>query len=816
MGKNICKVGIYGAGDGASLLIPVIHNTGVSEVIIVVDKNENAPGLKVAMQHKIETVISSNCESILQRDVDVIFNTTGDENCNDEILKAIAQKEFRKGKKPVLTEGLEAKLIWELINQKQTIIDQQKFLDDLFKFDTQILAYDRPRDAAKQIVEKALRLTNTVKGNLLCFDEESKELNSLYSKGYNRKFNHNNWKATDKGIIPKIIHEKQIVIVSNIQESEEYISEVTQVENIQSFIAVPILVETNKLVGLLILNDIQPRTFSKVELSNLSLLTTHSAYILNKDMLVTRLNKKRECLEAINKVADVTGKSLNMREIAAKGLEKVLEVLNYDLGVVRKFNGDSLELLASKEISPHYIIKHNIININDMVKDSKRLKEGNVICVSDAVKEMKNGKVSSSYIKGEGAKSFVIVPLMSADRIVGVMNLGNRHITTFENNDKETLTSIGNVIGVAIENAKFHESLEQKFSRIEILKGIRGTPGDLIIITDMEKKIQEFSESAEYLLEYKRNEIIGKCICTFFESRNDEYEISELLKENNCVQNFYTTFLKSNSAPVEVSLSQSYMENSERENIGIVSVVRDISDTNRINRQIIQSEKLSSIGILASGIAHELKNPLSVVKTQVGFLQKSVDDTKSYERIDMILRNIKRMKAIIDHIQGFSRESELELLPIAIGEVINDSFTLLKLQLVNNNIEVDIEKESNLPKILGDRVKLEQIFLNMILNAQDAICANVDKQKEKKITIKIIKKDNKIVVTFSDTGIGISEKDIEKIFVPFFTNKEIGKGTGLGLSIGYDIIEKHEGSIAVKSEVGKGATFIVQFTKLAV
>lgn len=242
--------------------------------------------------------------------------------------------------------------------------------------------------------------------------------------------------------------------------------------------------------------------------------------------------------------------------------------------------------------------------------------------------------------------------------------------------------------------------------------------------------------------------------------------------------------------------------------------------------QLIQSAKLASIGELAAGTAHELNQPLMVVRTTTQFLQRNFSRIKNSEdelskNYDLILGATKRMMNVIDHLRYFSRQSRNEFDLLDINTVIENCFLLMGEQLRRYGVTVSKELCENLPPVYGDPLQLEQVFLNLIANARDALssqnsddsrhAASESKAKHLRIVSSLSQvNDTKIKVNITDNGPGIHERDLPLIFDPFFTTKEIGDGTGLGLSISYGILKEHHGAIQVKESGPHGTTFTVE------
>ncbi|MEK6538755.1 MAG: ATP-binding protein, partial [Nitrospirota bacterium] len=225
-------------------------------------------------------------------------------------------------------------------------------------------------------------------------------------------------------------------------------------------------------------------------------------------------------------------------------------------------------------------------------------------------------------------------------------------------------------------------------------------------------------------------------------------------------------------------------------------------DLKSTSAQLAQSAKLAAVGELAAGVAHELNQPLMVIR---GHAQEMIEGNSVPENIRKDLKLIEkqtgRMMRIIDHLRAFARQSTGAFEQVNLNDVIDDSFTLITQQLKNLNIEIMKELDESIPRIWGDHNRLEQIFLNLMTNAKDAMEENgegVLSVKTQPIIDMTGDKNGKVtgvLVLFSDTGVGIGDNIMDKIFDPFFTTKEVGKGTGLGLSISYSILKDHVGSI---------------------
>ena len=246
-------------------------------------------------------------------------------------------------------------------------------------------------------------------------------------------------------------------------------------------------------------------------------------------------------------------------------------------------------------------------------------------------------------------------------------------------------------------------------------------------------------------------------------------------------------------------------------------IFRRLEDADRgiseLNDQLIQSDKMAALGKMATGIAHEINNPLAIIGEKAGWMrdllfEEEFQESKYFKEyatsVDKIEEHVERARKITHTMLGFARRMEHRLDDVDVNHVLNQTIELLQSHAQTNNIKINKEMQPDLPIIASDQSQLQQVFLNLINNAVDAI------EKDGLIDVTTRKDDSRIVISIKDNGPGISKENLQKVFDPFFTTKDVGKGTGLGLNISYKIIEKHNGEIKVESEVGKGTRFIVK------
>lgn len=239
----------------------------------------------------------------------------------------------------------------------------------------------------------------------------------------------------------------------------------------------------------------------------------------------------------------------------------------------------------------------------------------------------------------------------------------------------------------------------------------------------------------------------------------------------------------------------------------VLFVLDDVTEERAKQERLHLTDRLASIGEMAAGIAHELNNPLTGV---IGLAQLLLDEEMSdgaNEDLKLIYNEAQRAAAVVKKLLTFGRQHPIERKAVQINTIVEDVVSLRAYEQKVNNIRVTTQFDDHLPEIVADPFEMQQVFLNIVLNAEQAM---IETHKEGTLTIATERVDGKIKVSFSDDGPGISPDSMRKLFSPFFTTKALGKGTGLGLSICYGIVTSHGGRIYAQSELGKGATFVIE------
>ncbi len=342
---------------------------------------------------------------------------------------------------------------------------------------------------------------------------------------------------------------------------------------------------------------------------------------------------------------------------------------------------------------------------------------------------------------------------------------------------------------------------------------------DGIIATDMKGNIFIFNKGAETITGHTAEEVIGKIHVTELYPKGMANEVMKKLRSPDYggvgkLTPLQLTVMNKAGDQIPIQLSAALIFDRTGKEIASVGIFTDLRPRLNMERklqethlQLVNSEKMASLGKLAAGIAHEINNPLGGILIYSSLLMEELpeEDPKKQD-LARVVQEAGRCKEIVRSLLEFARQTEPKMEPVDINRAITDGLFFLENQALFHNIRIVKNLDSSLPYAMGNAGQLKQVFMNILINAAEAMHGNGDLT----ITTYPALDRNSILMKFTDTGEGIPEENLSRIFEPFFTTKDVGKGTGLGLSTSYGIIESHGGKIGVKSKVSEGTAFTVE------
>jgi hypothetical protein len=394
--------------------------------------------------------------------------------------------------------------------------------------------------------------------------------------------------------------------------------------------------------------------------------------------------------------------------------------------------------------------------------------------------------------------------------------------------DVELLVTICGYVGIAIENATLYRSLQRKVEEYERLKefseNIVESINVGILAADLEDRVESWNSQIEKLSGIPRQSAVGRKLAELFPA--DLADQFERVRGETGIHHIYKFVLQptalssvtgiSGASPPNgnghpngggngqsaqgrstVNVAIAPLVSKDLEQIGRLIIFDDVTDRAELEQRLVQADKLSSIGLLAAGVAHEVNTPLAVISTYAQMLAKQVanDEQKSI-LLDKIAKQTFRASEIVNSLLNFSRTSTTSFGDVDLNKVVRETMSLLEHQIQKVGVQVSLDLAAVLTPVHGNAGKLQQVFLNLFLNARDAM------EGGGMLSVRTWSEESGARVDISDTGHGISPEHIQRIYDPFFTTKGSRKGTGLGLAVTYGIIQEHKGSIEVASREG--------------
>jgi len=435
--------------------------------------------------------------------------------------------------------------------------------------------------------------------------------------------------------------------------------------------------------------------------------------------------------------------------------------------------------------------------------------------VAESSSDEGNGKA----LRASGFRTSAHPQNSAAGRTIAVIGLGRTLGGDFlSSEDVELLESLASYIGIALQNASLYARLEEKIVEFERLKEFNENIVESINVgifaIDLDDRIESWNAQMEAMYALSRGEALGQELRAVFPL--EFIEALEGFRNDQGVHHVYKFRLTTRAGELRTAniaiaplLSRDFVP------VGRIVLVDDITERVALETQLAQADKLSSIGLLAAGVAHEINTPLAVISSYAQMLAKQLrGDARADERLGPVLDKITqqsfRAAEIANGLLNFSRTSTTEFRATDLNQVIRDTLSLLEHQFKTAQIFVDLDLAGELPPINGNPGKLQQVFLNLLLNAKEAMPGGG------RLRVATLL-NGQVEAVVSDSGSGIAPEHLKRIYDPFFTTKNIPgdrRGTGLGLAVSYGIIQEHAGKIHVESAVGAGTTFHLEFPLL--
>jgi two-component system nitrogen regulation sensor histidine kinase GlnL len=406
--------------------------------------------------------------------------------------------------------------------------------------------------------------------------------------------------------------------------------------------------------------------------------------------------------------------------------------------------------------------------------------------------------------------AFLCVPLKLENEVVGVLSVDKvRSGDDTLEGDLHLLTIIASIVAQAV---RVHGAISEIVALKERTDRILAGMANGVVVLDDRGLVTTLNPAAEHMFQLRREDVVSKHFLDVFAQHRGMLNIIDRVYDDPAAApSFEAHVFGAGPEPTPIAVTWSQLGPDASGRRAIVLNAQDLTEVKRLERQSRRNHRLAALGTMAAGVAHEIRNPLGGIRGASQLLARKVKDKRELKDfLDVIVREVDRLDRTVAQLLDFARPAKADVAPTDIGEIIERALDLLKSDIKKSGVKVRKKLEAGLRPISGDAAQLTQVFLNLFLNAVQAMPEGG--------ALKINARENAgfgrgqvpaVVVEINDTGCGMSQQTLEHLFMPFFTTRETG--TGLGLAISHRIVEEHGGAIDVVSEEGKGSTFIVSF-----
>ncbi len=523
-------------------------------------------------------------------------------------------------------------------------------------------------------------------------------------------------------------------------------------------------------------------------------------------------------ISALKYIAGSQSTSLNINDTQINMIQSIRGIFEADEALLIVLDKDNPNLAIKKRlgIKPDWISQVSLKLEKGLIWQSvytkKIVEELNV-----SSNEFFNAEFDGAM--GIQVQSFLCVPLLASDQILGALALLNIPLSSVNEKRKDLLITMATALANTMFNMNMFLELkvsnaDLEASRWELLHS-RNTlralfdsiPASMYII-DRKYTLLAINMSRANRVDTPPNKLVGRKCYEKLYKRNDPCPGCRALETFNNTRS--TTRIHrewlDDERFIEWEILTYPINNEDNHPVQAILFEQDVTEKRHLEANLIQSEKLAAVGQLAAGVAHEINNPLAAVIANAQLLMREVDknDIDTMDSLKLIEIAGTRASQVVKNLLGFARKEQYDFENMDLNETIQNSLSLVQHEVNSRPIQIKLELGENLPRIQGSKDHLQGVWINLLMNAIDAI-----EGKPGSITINTSFSDNEFKIIFSDTGKGIQQEKLTRIFEPFYTTKEAGRGTGLGLSLCHRTIKQHGGIITAESKLGKGTKFTI-------
>ena len=524
------------------------------------------------------------------------------------------------------------------------------------------------------------------------------------------------------------------------------------------------------------------------------------------------LEEQKQELLALNTFAESVNREIDVQFLLQNALQEVKRLLYIEYGWIYRVENDQFILSATRGT------EELDINLVDSTVDIHQEKLAWARSPRIARRPKKfNSDTKTSWEYGI-IGSWASVPITMKDQISGLIVVASSNRDAFTDKQVGLMTAFANQIGIAMENATLFDRVRKSEERYVDL--FEHSP-DMSHIVNQTGIIVSCNQTEAARLGYQKTELVGQSILILYPPEYHS-EVKRILRNifdrNNEVKELEEKMISKNGELIDVSINVTFIHDESGQSL-MRAVARDITEKKKYEAKIIHAQRIDSIGNLAGGVAHDFNNILTSILGSTAIMKRKMKrEDKWYRFIDIVETAARRGASLTRQLLTFARKSNVQFRPIVVNDIIEETLRLFE-RSIDKTISIERDLTDEVCVINGDDGQIQQSFLNLLINARDAmpdggsitIQSTKVQMKEDTISTPEIKGGEYIAVSITDTGIGMDKYTQQHIFEPFFTTKDQEKGTGLGLSVVYGVVNSLNGFITVRSEPNYGSQFTLFF-----
>lgn len=570
-----------------------------------------------------------------------------------------------------------------------------------------------------------------------------------------------------------------------------------------SYLGAPLVVD-DRVLGTLEVLDARGRPFSSEDLSFVEAQAGQIAAALSSASLYAQTRKRAARLQVLNQIGRRLSATLKLAELYPMVHMQCQRVLPVDAFYVALYDE------GAATIAFPYCYDQGVVELNDVLPLGHgptshviRTRQPYLVTATDDPIQ-RLGDAFGNVDRPSG--SAIHVPLLAGNRVIGALSAQSYGTADYDYEDVAVLVTIASQTAVTMENIHLYTEVQNRERRLAEI--VEATP-DMMIVVDADRKLMLMNDAGERLLGYGPSELVGHPLEDLFppDLSGDLQAVLRQIESEDLVRDWETFACARNSERVPVSVSVGALRASEGRVEGIVAVARDLRDRRRLEQQLVQAERLSAVGGLVAGVAHELNNPLTTVLGFSELLLRADLDPELARDAHYIHQAAERCKRIVADLLSFARAPKSTRVPEDLNRLVQRVLALMGYVVRGAGVAIELDLDPALHFVALDAHQIQQVLFNLLQNALQAMDGQANPRW---IKVSTTRRGSVVQLRVADNGPGIAPDNLHRLFEPFFSTKDVGQGTGLGLSLAYSAVREHGGTIHVRNIPGAGAEFIVE------